>query len=194
MVGAWGQASLGVSSSVAEGVLTPAALHLRVSAEVERQAERKGGCGVRRGTVSPASFQEALLSCRFNSHQTWWWWWCEAAALQNLHLRPRLKTLSLQMPNIKKKRLSWTISHGLTEVCWCAILKRMACAQHKQSTLICTQQMFNERQELHLSWTSPLVFNQKRVAGFELSDMFVRILILMSFFLLLSMTLCKRKK
>lgn len=42
MDGARRQGSLGVSSSVAEGVLTPAALHLRVSAEVERQ-----GGGVR---------------------------------------------------------------------------------------------------------------------------------------------------
>lgn len=47
MAGARRQDSLGVSSSVAEGVLTPAALHLRVSAEVERQKERGGG---------------------------WWWW------------------------------------------------------------------------------------------------------------------------
>lgn len=40
------QGSLRVSSSVAEGVLTPAALHLRVSAEVERRSqwrERGGG-------------------------------------------------------------------------------------------------------------------------------------------------------
>lgn len=42
MDGARRQDSLGVSSSVAEGVLTPAALHLRVSAEVERQKERGG--------------------------------------------------------------------------------------------------------------------------------------------------------
>lgn len=43
MDGARRQDSLGVSSSVAEGVLTPAALHLRVSAEVERQKGRGGG-------------------------------------------------------------------------------------------------------------------------------------------------------
>lgn len=43
MDGARRQGSLRVSSSVAEGVLTPAALHLRVSAEVERM---RGGGGV----------------------------------------------------------------------------------------------------------------------------------------------------
>lgn len=42
MDGARRQGSLGVSSSVAEGVLTPAALHLRVSAEVERQGGGEG--------------------------------------------------------------------------------------------------------------------------------------------------------
>lgn len=45
MDGARRQGSLRVSSSVAEGVLTPAALHLRVSAEVERQNEGRGGAG-----------------------------------------------------------------------------------------------------------------------------------------------------
>lgn len=45
MDGARRQGSLRVSSSVAEGVLTPAALHLRVSAEVERQNEGGGGAG-----------------------------------------------------------------------------------------------------------------------------------------------------
>lgn len=39
------QALLRVSSSVAEGVLTPAALHLRVSAEVERQSQGRGEDG-----------------------------------------------------------------------------------------------------------------------------------------------------
>lgn len=45
MDGARRQGSLRVSSSVAEGVLTPAALHLRVSAEVERRSEGDGGWG-----------------------------------------------------------------------------------------------------------------------------------------------------
>ncbi|KAK1903133.1 eEF1A lysine and N-terminal methyltransferase [Dissostichus eleginoides] len=47
MDGARRQDSLGVSSSVAEGVLTPAALHLRVSAEVEREGEVGGVNGPR---------------------------------------------------------------------------------------------------------------------------------------------------
>lgn len=45
MDGARRQGSLRVSSSVAEGVLTPAALHLRVSAEVERRSKGDGGGG-----------------------------------------------------------------------------------------------------------------------------------------------------
>lgn len=46
MDGARRQDSLGVSSSVAEGVLTPAALHLRVSSvEVQRQRGGSGGGG-----------------------------------------------------------------------------------------------------------------------------------------------------
>lgn len=50
------QNSLRVSSSVAEGVLTPAALHLRVSAEVERQGPGRvggvGGCGLLLGWLN----------------------------------------------------------------------------------------------------------------------------------------------
>lgn len=52
MDGARRQDSLEVSSSVAEGVLTPAALHLRVSVEVERQRGGEGGCG---GVNGPGS-------------------------------------------------------------------------------------------------------------------------------------------
>lgn len=51
MDGARRQDSLGVSSSVAEGVLTPAALHLRVSAEVERRGSV--GRGSRGGLSGP---------------------------------------------------------------------------------------------------------------------------------------------
>lgn len=58
MDGARRQDSLEVSSSVAEGVLTPAALHLRVSVEVERQ---RGGEGEmwrgKRARKSQTSFQ-----------------------------------------------------------------------------------------------------------------------------------------
>lgn len=61
MDGARRQGSLRVSSSVAEGVLTPAALHLRVSAEVERQNEGRrwgdGGGGGKRAKMSQTSFQ-----------------------------------------------------------------------------------------------------------------------------------------
>lgn len=66
MDGARRQGSLRVSSSVAEGVLTPAALHLRVSAEVERQNEGGdgagwgwggGGGGGKRAKMSQTSFQ-----------------------------------------------------------------------------------------------------------------------------------------
>ncbi|KAA8588144.1 hypothetical protein FQN60_001338, partial [Etheostoma spectabile] len=56
MDGPWRQDSLGVSSSVAEGVLTPAALHLRVSAEVERQKE-EGRWRGKRAKMSQTSFQ-----------------------------------------------------------------------------------------------------------------------------------------
>lgn len=67
--------SLGVSSSVAEGVLTPAALHLRVSAEVDRQAERRRG--VLNGPMSQTSFQSgyrepssaATPNPHFRNHQ-----------------------------------------------------------------------------------------------------------------------------
>lgn len=77
MDGARRQDSLGVSSSVAEGVLTPAALHLRVSAEVER---RRGGEGCvwrgKRARKSQTSFgsgdrkpsSTAGANPRFNSH------------------------------------------------------------------------------------------------------------------------------
>lgn len=61
----WGPASLGVSSSVAEGVLTPAALHLRVGAEVERQTERGGGAPCPRLHFRRPS----SCSCRFNTRR-----------------------------------------------------------------------------------------------------------------------------
>lgn len=57
MDGARRQGSLGVSGSVAEGVLTPAALHLRVSAEVERQKEGRGVERGKRAKMSQTSFQ-----------------------------------------------------------------------------------------------------------------------------------------
>ncbi|KAI4805276.1 hypothetical protein KUCAC02_009901 [Chaenocephalus aceratus] len=64
MDGARRQDSLGVSSSVAEGVLTPAALHLRVSAEVEREGE----VGGKRAKMSQTSFQAADRKPSSNCH------------------------------------------------------------------------------------------------------------------------------
>lgn len=71
MDGARRQGSLRVSSSVAEGVLTPAALHLRVSVEVGRQDEGGGwGCGVVNGPrchrlhLSPVMESPPQLPCQ----------------------------------------------------------------------------------------------------------------------------------